>query len=73
MCETSPIREKWKTDNSIPGEQENNSDFMASREFQNFPTEHISNYKKSKAVPLHATETLGARGDKAPTHSRPQH
>jgi hypothetical protein len=44
---------------------------MAGREFQNFPTENISNYKKSKAVPLYATETLGGRGDKAPTHSRP--
>jgi len=29
--------------------------------------------KKSKAVPLHAMETLGGRGGIAPTHSRPRH
>jgi hypothetical protein len=29
--------------------------------------------KKSKAVPLHAMEALGVRGDIAPTHSRPRH
>jgi hypothetical protein len=28
---------------------------------------------KSKAVPLHAMEALGGRGDIAPTHSRPRH
>jgi hypothetical protein len=29
--------------------------------------------KKGKAVPLHAMEALGVRGDIAPTHSRPLH
>jgi hypothetical protein len=29
--------------------------------------------KKKKAVPLHAMEALGGRGDIAPTHSRPRH
>jgi hypothetical protein len=29
--------------------------------------------KKRKAVPLHAMEALGGRGDIAPTHSRPRH
>jgi hypothetical protein len=28
---------------------------------------------KSKAVPLHAMEALGWRGNIAPTHSRPRH
>jgi hypothetical protein len=28
---------------------------------------------KGKAVPLHAMEALGGRGDIAPTHSRPRH
>jgi hypothetical protein len=28
---------------------------------------------KGKAVPLHAMEELGGRGDIAPTHSRPRH
>jgi hypothetical protein len=31
------------------------------------------NIKVSKAVPLHAKEALGGRGDIAPTHSRPRH
>jgi hypothetical protein len=30
-------------------------------------------FKVSKAVPLHAMETLGGRGGIAPTHSRPRH
>jgi hypothetical protein len=29
--------------------------------------------KKGKAVPLHAMEALGGRGDIVPTHSRPRH
>jgi hypothetical protein len=29
--------------------------------------------KKCKAVPLHAMEALGGRGNIAPTHSRPRH
>jgi hypothetical protein len=29
--------------------------------------------KVKKAVPLHAMEALGGRGDIAPTHSRPRH
>jgi hypothetical protein len=34
---------------------------------------HFLDVKKSKAVPLHAMEALGGRGDIAPTHSRPRH
>jgi hypothetical protein len=33
----------------------------------------INEVKVSKAVPLHAKEALGGRGDIAPTHSRPRH
>jgi hypothetical protein len=33
----------------------------------------VKSKKKSKAVPLHAMEALGGRGDIAPTHSRPRH
>jgi hypothetical protein len=34
---------------------------------------HLKKSKvKSKAVPLHAMETLGGRGGIAPTHSRPR-
>jgi hypothetical protein len=32
-----------------------------------------SQIKVSKAVPLHAMEALGGRGDIAPTHSIPRH
>jgi len=30
-------------------------------------------YQTQAAVPLHALEALGGRGDIAPTHSRPRH
>jgi hypothetical protein len=33
----------------------------------------LSSMVKSKAVPLHAVETLGWRGGIAPNHSRPRH
>jgi hypothetical protein len=32
-----------------------------------------NNNNTGKAVPLHAMEALGGRGDIAPTHSRPRH
>jgi hypothetical protein len=35
--------------------------------------EHFEVKGKGKAVPLHAMEALGGRGDIAPTHSRPRH
>jgi hypothetical protein len=34
---------------------------------------NVSQIVESKAVPLHAMEALGGRGDIAPTHSRPRH
>jgi hypothetical protein len=43
---------------------------------QSRPKDMQHNYhevKKGKAVPLHAMEALGGRGDIAPTHSRPRH
>jgi hypothetical protein len=33
----------------------------------------LGKIKKGKAVPLHAMEALGGRGDIAPTHSQPRH
>jgi hypothetical protein len=33
----------------------------------------VKGKKKGKAVPLHAMEAFGGRGDIAPTHSRPRH
>jgi hypothetical protein len=33
----------------------------------------MGEFVQKKAVPLHAMETLGGRGDIAPTHSRPRH
>jgi hypothetical protein len=36
-------------------------------------TQRRSSVSKSKAVPLHAMETLGGRGGIAPTHSRPRY
>jgi hypothetical protein len=40
---------------------------------QESPIGCLNDKIKAKAVPLHATITLGGRGGIAPTHSRPRH